>query len=186
MIVFTEQELEILGRVTLVQLAIDIEAGILHEGTLSGDLTVLDYLKNYFIPEQLVEVSEPTQSNKVYKVDLYYDKECTRYATTEIVEAASVEDVAVSRPWLTMKIEEDIAIQIPVLFSATITHDWEDGYGCDHKDYIKTLYVQARSYKEGTQKLTAKYLECRGQSKDYVLGRVYKESKNSLDILLGK
>lgn len=122
-----------------------------------------------------------------YKVDLFHDETKNKYAATEFVEAGCKEHVKPTRDWFSYyKVEEDDDLKVPAIFYASITHDYSDGYDCDHTDYIKTIYVQATSYKEGTEKLNEKFRQQYKGIEDYSIGRVYKDDRDPLTILLSK
>lgn len=188
--ILSKEDLEKLGVLTILPLAQDLEHGLVNAGTLNDELTVLEYLKYYFIPHQSVtpetELEPVVGAKKRFIVDLYYDEELKRYAVTDIVEADCIENIKLRGCFHYFKAVEDVELEQPALFSASISKDWEDGHGCDHHDYIKTIYVLATSFKEGTDKLKEKFNKDWGRYDDYRLNRVCKESGSPLEILLRK
>ena len=122
-----------------------------------------------------------------YMVNLFHDKAMRRYAYTQFIESDNKDDVKPShRHFDYYTVEEDTELEQQTIFHASITHDYSDGYDCDHHDYVKTIYIMASSYKEGTEKLYAKFKEFKGSNSDYSLNRIYKDNRDPITILLSK
>lgn len=125
---------------------------------------------------------EATSMNR-YKIDIYYDADCKRYMHTQFSNAERLEEAKPnSRYYDHFKVEEDTELEKPVLFHASVTRKWEDGHGCDHSDYLRTVYVLASSYFEAT-KLIKEKVENSYLKDDYI-ERVYKDEREALEILL--
>ncbi|MCK9198677.1 MAG: hypothetical protein M0P49_03650 [Bacilli bacterium] len=120
-----------------------------------------------------------------FKIDIFDDEDKKRYMFTEFVTADSIENVKPSFPWYThFEISEDIELDKPTIFYAAITHSYSDGYSCDHNDYIKTLYVQAKSYYEAITELNKKFKDMKYKEDSYHLNRICKDDRDPLLILL--
>lgn len=83
------------------------------------------------------------------------------------------------------KVDDDVQLEQPVIFSAVISHDYCDGF-CDRSDPMKTIYTQANSYKEAREKLKVKFEEYKvgREGYNFVLNEVNKDDRDPLTILL--
>jgi len=96
---FTDEELEKLGKLTMMRLVHDFGNNLINKGKLNDDVSVAEYLNDYFIAEQKVsnKVVPIAGALKRFGVDQYYDKEMKQYAVTDIIEADCKENIELQR-----------------------------------------------------------------------------------------
>lgn len=133
----------------------------------------------------VIDVEGEENNMKNFKIDIFYDKNKKRYMTTEFATADNIENVKPSISlYIYFEISEDIELDEPTLFHASIIHSYSDGYDYEHNDYMKTIYVQAKSYQEATMKLNEKFNNIKYKRDGYYLNRVCKDDRDPLSILL--
>ena len=184
---FTSSDIKVLSEMTLAQLVQDLDYS-LKVGIVTETCSVADYTKNYLIPkvaekvtEKVTEkvdekVAEVVVPKRWFIVDQYNDKEMEDYATTTIIKADSIETIKLTSGPLYFEAEEDVELVKPAIFSTGILNN--------NKVSVKTIYVQATSYREALSKLTVKLTGFMGNNRDYSLGVLYKDKKSPFDLLL--